>query len=213
MQQVADTARDGFLLSFPKIPIENDTVVLSMRGGDVFEPGSGWTCYWQPPCFFYSDVQRRFKNSIVVASDRINPCVDLAIENGAVFHGADYREDFARLAWAEHVVLGRSSFARASLYMSGVPKDFYVFEGDSNSINGRWNSFWSRYLEHGDHWDCRASQRYREWLIGNWSATADQVEFLLRDKCTWTRARWANRSWEPLPPSEHDVGQGYSVFM
>jgi hypothetical protein len=96
--------------------IGKQTVILSLRGGDVFERGNGWASYWQPPCFFYSDVQRRFNDSIVVAGDRITPCVEIAIENGAVFYGADFREDFARLAWAEHVVLGRSSFARASLY-------------------------------------------------------------------------------------------------
>jgi hypothetical protein len=97
--------------------------------------------------------------------------------------------------------------------MNAVRKDFYLFEGDGNTINGRWNSFCARYLEHGNHWDCRASKSYRRRLIGHWSAAAGQLDFLKTDNCTWTRVTWETRSWVPLPPSRHDVGLGDSVFM
>jgi hypothetical protein len=212
--EVADTFREGFLLSFSRLDLPIDTVVLSMRGGDVLRPGNGWTNYWQPPCYFYTDVQRRFKHSIVIASDRTNPCVDVVIGSGSLFSGGDFRTDFTLLVWARNAVLGRSSYARAGLYMTGVSKNFYVFEGDPDSINSRWNSFFYRYLEHGDHWDCRASDGYRARIIGNWSAASDQLQFLLTDTCTWTRARVRDRiSWVALPPSRHDVGLGWFVTM
>jgi hypothetical protein len=103
----------------------------------------------------------------------------------------------------------RGSFARAALYLSPVKKIFSVFEGDPDSINGLFNMFFHRFLEHGDHWNCMASQAYRNRItrrdIGNWSAIPDQLAFLLRDKCEWTRVTIANRSYVPRPPSTHDV--------
>jgi hypothetical protein len=215
MSDVADTFRNQFLATVPRMHVPDDMVVLSVRGCDIFT--SPFTNYWQPPCSFYTDVQKRFKKSIVCASDDLNPCVNKSIEHGAVWPGGTAKEDFARMVWARNLAIGRSSFPRAALYMSPFGKNFYVFEGDGNSINSRWEMFFYRYLEHGDHWDCRASQEYRDMIVpngtGRWNAKKKQLNLLLRDKCTWTRVALSERSYDPLPPSNHDVGCGWTVNM
>jgi hypothetical protein len=124
---------------------------------------------------------------------------------------------FTTMIWAKDFALSRSSFARAALYLSAVRKNFFVFEGEANSINGRWNTFTGRFLEHGDHWECLASSEYHRLIIphgiGAWRANATQKEFLTRDVCAWKRITIAERSYVPLPPSAHDVGCGWSVTM
>jgi hypothetical protein len=207
---VASTFRGQFLAQFPIKNVSDDTVVLSMRGSDVMMD-CGWTNYWQPPCFFYSDIQQRFANSIVISSDYLNPCVNISIQKGAVFANGSPLDDFLLLAYAKNAAIARSSFTRAGLFMSPVPKNFYVFEGDGNSINSRWNSFMHRYLEFGDHWDCRASPEYAGTLIGKWNGSAVHKAFLLNNTCTWERVTVANRSWVELPPSDHDVGLGWTI--
>jgi hypothetical protein len=216
MTSVADTFRDEFLATIPKVNVSDDTVVLSMRGGDIVgkDPASN---YWQPPCSFFTDVQRQFAHSIVVCNLPANPCVRIAVGNGAVFTPGDFMNDFATLVWARNVVVCRSSFPRAAQYMIPVPKNFYVFEGDANSINSRWSSFLYRFLEHGDHWDCLASKEYHRMIVpagvGHWTASPEQIELLLRDNCTWKRVLLASRSHRTLPPSRHDVGLGWFVTM
>jgi hypothetical protein len=213
MTRIADTFRSAFLAAIPQRHIDDNTVVLSFRGSDIMNPGTDMTNYWQPPCFFYTDVQRRFPRALIVSSDDTNPCVGVSMRKGALFRGTSAFDDFVTLIWAKHVALARSSFPRAAMYLSPVSKDFYVFEGDGFTINSRWNWFMHRYLEHGDHWDCRASPRYRSSIFANWSAHDEQKQFLLTDHCTWERVTMNNRSRNVLPPSQHDIGAGWTVDM
>jgi hypothetical protein len=147
----------------------------------------------------------------------MNPCANLAIANGAVFKRADFMTDFATMVWARNLVLSRSSFARAALYLSPFPKNFYVFHGYPNLINARWNDFRTRFLEHGDHWECRASKEYLDLIVPNgtgaWNSDDAQRTMLLTDRCTWHRVRLADRSYVPVPPASYDVGCGYTVTL
>jgi hypothetical protein len=216
MTDVADTFRYEFLATFPRAIVPDDTVVMSMRGADVTgknPPGN----YWQPPCSYYTDVQKQFRHSIVLCQDWTNPCVNVSVSKGAVFDPGTFMTAFSKLLWAKNVVLSRSSFPRAALYMSPFRKNFYVFEGDVNSINGRWNMFVVRFLEHGDHWECLASDEYKQEIVpggvGRWRASKEQMELLQRDKCNWTRRKVSERSYVPLPRSKHDVGCGWFVEL
>jgi hypothetical protein len=216
MTDVAATVRHGIISSLPRKHIPSDTVVMHIRGADVFGPPRKIPShYWQPPCRFYTDVQRYFDHTIVYSVDFVNPCVNVTLRNGAVLGNGSAADAFASLVWAENFVLSRSSFARAALYMSAVKKNFYVFEGDPDSINSGVSMFFYRYLEHGDHWNCVASQNYRNRIVpnrfGNWSAAPDQLAFMLIDECEWTRATIADRSYSPREPVENDSGWGWSI--
>jgi hypothetical protein len=219
LSEVAATFRHAIVATLPAKNIPSDTVVMSIRGGDIIHRNQPkvQSDYWQPPCSFYTDVQKMFKNTIVYSADFLNPCVNVTLQNGAVFGSGDFMDAIASFVWAENFVISRSSFARAALYLSAVKKNFYVFEGDPDSINGRFNKFFYRFLEHGDHWNCWASKEYRDWVIpkgmGNWSASPNQLESLLRDRCTWTRVTIANRSWVPRPPSAHDIGWSATFLL
>jgi hypothetical protein len=219
MSDIAATFREQFLATFPKASVPDDTVVMNIRGADAWiyqgkgPPGN----YWQPPCSYFTDVQQQFRRTLVVAGDKISPCVQILIDRGANFSGKDWVADFASMLYAKNFVLSRSSFSRGALYLSAVKKNFYVFEGEPNSINSRWAMFMYRYFEHGDHWNCEASDEYRRYIVpggvGNWTADAWQVEFIKRDRCHWQRAALKDRSFVPLPTSKHDVGCGWFVTV
>jgi hypothetical protein len=217
MTLVAHTFRRQFLERIPRKNIPKDTVVLSMRGSDIMRKGA-LSCYWQPPCSFFTDVQKQFDRAIILCVDYTNPCVNVSIAKGGVFGHVGMIDDFATLVSAPNVVLCRSSFGRAALYLSQAKQSLYVFEGDAATINSRWNMFTIRYLEHGDHWDCLASKRYKDMIIpdgriGRWAASREQLDLLLNDTCTWTRATLASQPSITLPEEEHDVGAGFTVRM
>jgi hypothetical protein len=218
MSEIADTFRDEWLATIPRKEIPDDTVVLSIRGSDVFpiDEHLSPTNYWQPPCDFYTKIQRRFNKSIVVSTDFRNPCVKVAQRNGAKFVHESGIDDFATLVYAKNLALSRSSFTKAAMYMSPFHKNFYVFEGDPESINDRYFGFMERFLEHGSHWNCRASKAYQRLIIpdgwGNWTANATQRELLLTDRCRCERVDINKISWNPRLPRNHDVGMGYFVF-
>jgi hypothetical protein len=216
MTSVSETFRKQFIATLPRKEIPDDTVVLHMRGGEMMSLGSPGN-YWQPPCSFYTNIQKQYSHTILLSQDTLNPCVEIAIKQGAVWQRGDFMDAFTTMVWAKNLAISRSSFCKASLYMSAVRKNFYVFEGDSNSINGRWNTFTGRFLDHGDHWDCLASNEYHQMIVpddvGIWNANATQKEFLTRDVCTLKRITIAERSYIPLPSSRHDVGFGWFVTM
>jgi hypothetical protein len=216
MTKVAETFRDSFVKTIPKKEIGDDTVVLSVRGGNAMDSET-LTNYWQPPCSFYRDIQKKFNKSILIGTDLLNPCAQPLIENGAVFTPGDFMSDFSTTVWAKHLALSRSSFPRAALYMSAVQKDFYVFEGDADSINYPHNNFMTRFLEHGDHWECLASEEYKRLIVpggfGNWSCSEEQRNLLERDSCEWHRVTIANRSWITVGPSTYDIGWDNWVYF
>jgi hypothetical protein len=69
--------------------------------------------------------------------------------------------------------VGGTGRPRSKVVSEGVAADernrkgLWVFEGHSNSISGRWTSFWSRHLKCWDHWDCRAPETHRRAWVGD----------------------------------------------
>jgi hypothetical protein len=216
LTDIAATFREQFLATFPRAVVPDNTVVMNIRGADAWNenPPSN---YWQPPCPFFTDVQDQFARTLVVASDKRSPCVQILIDRGAEFSGLDWKSDFATMLYAKNFVLSRSSFSRGALYLSAVKKNFYVFEGEPDSINGRWAMFTYRFLEHGDHWNCEASEAYKQWILprgmGNWTADFWQRNLIRKERCHWKRVALKERSFVPQPVMDHDVGCGWFVHL
>jgi hypothetical protein len=188
------------MIAPPAVPIDDTTLVLSFRGGDIFTAPDPVVVfdYQQPVCHFYTDVVRYFRRRFgkhaaiwAVSEDDANPCLNASLALGAVFAGGSPMDDAALLIYAPNLVLSRSSFARSALWLSPYPKNFWVFDGQPESIENETYDFRKRFLEHGEHWDCAPSQEYIETCVGQWGPTmeklAEQIEILKNETCNW---RW-----------------------
>lgn len=125
--EFASTVRNQLLKFIPISKIDNETLILNIRSGDIFK-NNIHRHYSQPPCFFYTDLLHDFKNAEILTSDKGNPCVDVAIQAGAKFPGLNLgTDDLSRMIYAKYLVLARSSYSRAALYLSPIKKIFLGF--------------------------------------------------------------------------------------
>jgi hypothetical protein len=181
---MVDTIRNQILTFFPIRKIDSDTLILYLRSGDIWTGHWYSTAYAQPPCFFYTHFIQHFKNAeIITTSDQINPCVNASIQAGAKFPGwISGKEDLSRMIYAKNLVLARSSFSRAALYLSPIKKQFWVFHGVENRD---WNYFdWAKrfFLEFGSHTNCVASKNYSQ-ILGFWKNSDHQIQLIQSEKC------------------------------
>jgi hypothetical protein len=198
--EIADTVRWELLkmVGRPTVPIDDTTLVLSFRGGDIFRAPDPVVVfdYQQPVCHYYTDVVRYFRKKFgdgvriwAVSEDYANPCLNESIALGAEFVGGSILDDAATLVYAPNLVLSRSSFARTGLWLSPFPKNFWVFDGDPESIYTEKYDFRKRFLEHGEHWECTPLAHYRDNCVGQWGPTMErleeQIEILKNDRCIW----------------------------
>lgn len=202
---MANTVRSQLLAFLPIHEIDNDTLILNMRSGDIFE-GRGHSDYVQPPCFFYTDLIQHFKNvEIVTTSDQKNPCINAAINAGAKYSGwISGREDLSRMIYAKNLVLSRSSFPRAALYLSPIKKQFWVFHGVENR---GWNHFdWAKrfFFEFGPHTNCVASKGFTP-LLEDFHNSEKQIQLIKSEKCRWQKADSENYSDNCSIPSHRNV--------
>jgi len=112
-----------------------DTVVVHIRGGDVFG-GRNPPAYGQPPLSFYLWVlaKRQWHNVVIVHQDDTNPVLAPLIEachkqglNVKTFSGS-LVEDLTLLLGAHTIVAGRGTFIPAVVGLSDTIRSVYYFE-------------------------------------------------------------------------------------
>jgi hypothetical protein len=185
----AESIKDEILPLFPRPNISGNTLVMSMRSGDIFAKTqqNGESNYGQPCCQYYLDAMERDKghdNVLVVSEDSANPCLQLCLDRGAVFHPhTPWRDDLAILLWAERLVLSRSTFMRLAMYLSPVRKTWYHF-GGLDIVDAGCGPVWYYLQPLGPHWHCIPSADYQKEVILDWNV--NKTSRLLRDNCTWS---------------------------
>jgi hypothetical protein len=187
--EAARSIRKHVAESIPKPSVNRTTLVLHLRGEDVFPdpklfPPAPW--YGQPTCSFYLDVMDKDKghdNVRVIAKDDWNRCMGPVIAKGAVHRKQNLSQDFSDMIWATRLAVSRSAFMRAVMYLSMVEKIWYRF-GRTDMIDPGLDDYGHHiWPVIGPHEYCEPSRDYENSIMMNWAAS--KYDEVLKHNCTW----------------------------
>ena len=199
---VIDVFRDEYLKMFPDPHLPKGSLVMHMRSGDVF----GWGIrfyfhrgYAQPPCKYYEDVMkmRNWSHVVVLAQDLGNPCTKYVLDRGAVFNRRSLRSDLGYLLNAENVVCSNGTFARVAGMISKKLVRFYAYDSPDAWLPS--------------HFNCLATNEYKEKVIGKWAMSDEQMDLMMHSAgCSaW---EYVNRTKPEHWLFKNQLGQGVIMF-
>jgi hypothetical protein len=122
-------------------PIENLTLTIHVRGGDVFSDKPE-ELYGQPPWAFYQRIleSKKWNLVILVTEDDENPVV-LRIAEWCVLRGTQFKRTgdsftsaIEAISQGTHLVGGAGTFLGAIVYLAGGRRVLYQFEADSSPL-------------------------------------------------------------------------------
>lgn len=116
-------------LRVPRVVVADDTLVIHIRSGDVFDKGVSNPSQYAPnPLYFYTTLLEGFNKAIVVTEpDSHNPVVqELKRHPKVTVQSLSVAEDFATLLAAKHLAnSGVGTFAVAAALCSHNIENFY----------------------------------------------------------------------------------------
>lgn len=116
-------------LKIPDVAVDEDTLVIHIRSGDVFNQDlTNPEMYAPNPLYFYLELLKGFKRAIVVTeNDDYNPIVrELSYRDKVAIQKGSVEEDFGILLGAKHLAnSGVGTFGIAAALCSNKVKHFY----------------------------------------------------------------------------------------
>ena len=163
-------------LDVPRVVIPDDTIVIHIRSGDVFDKGVANPDQYVPnPLDFYRQLLDSFDKALVVTEpDEYNPVVEeLKRHSKVTVQSLSVEEDFATLMGARNVASsGVGTFAVAAALCSQRIERFYC-SNVSISEHLNWHMLVGKEVEvHCMHLD-----NYIK--TGEWRNTDEQRQFIL----------------------------------
>ena len=163
-------------LRVPRVSIPDDTIVIHIRSGDVFDKGvSNPNQYVPNPLDFYRQLLDGFRKAIIVTEpDEYNPVVqELKRYDKVTVQSLTVQEDFATLMGARNVASsGVGTFAVAAALCSQRIERFYC-SNVSISEHLNWHMLVGKEVEvHCMHLDNYIKP-------GEWRNTDEQRQFIL----------------------------------
>jgi hypothetical protein len=189
---IAATIRDALVAALPNVAVNDSTLYVCARGGELMEKNTPFWWHGQPPCRYSLDAMRMDKaGQTVVMSNHDKPsrCVEQLVAQGAVYGSLQGpREDLARFVHAKRIVVSRTSFTTAIMLLS-KPKDvMYAFVTKySMCVWVNYSRLKDEYDRFGPHHKCRAPETYDDLVLRKWHATDEQMEIMCTTKegCVW----------------------------
>ncbi|OHS98192.1 hypothetical protein TRFO_09069 [Tritrichomonas foetus] len=178
--------RSHFVSVLPKPDIDNDTLVIHIRSGDIMgkNPHGG---YWQPPYCFYEGIIKNtsHKNVFVMCEDFKNPVVPkIKNELHIDIHTINLLGTVSNIYHAKSVVYGIGTFVKTILYLSNETKDIYCLK-NSPPYKTHYN-FTTHFFE--------INQDYLS-KVTPWGATQTQKDFMVNYTCTFPNLRNILLAW------------------
>ncbi len=175
--------------------VSEDTLVIHVRGGDVFDSRPSRR-YGQPPFAFYETVigSRAWDGVMLVSEDTANPVhgliTDYCEKNGIPLTpvSGDLLSDVSVLLGATHLVVSAGTFGRAMVLLSDKVRHVYEFE----------KSAWLYPLEPEVtlHRVVDTVAGYRDGVMaGNWDNSDEQLRLM---------AHYPKSALRLLPPIQSD---------
>lgn len=162
--------RPALLTGFPIPPSlknDNTSLVVLLRGGDIMRERPHFF-YGQPPCQYYLEVMAQYKSTMLL-TDGGNPCELRVRSAGALRIPTNTLVNFAWMVYAHSLVLARSTFGYAAMWVSPIRKRFWTFN-------------MPRFGIFGSYQNCVPTPDYMEILI-NWTASPHQKRLIETGSC------------------------------
>lgn len=178
----SDVSQDLFSASTLKPedpPLGNDTLVVHIRGGDVFTSKPP-RHYGQPPFAFYQRIieSRNWAEVVIVHEDGANPVLHklgkYLDDEGLPYwlSSGDLQSDLKVLFRARNLVCGNGSFTRAVVDMSPNLRTYFRLDGTYPIPSSNLNATEVTIYDLDETFK-------REILQGNWSNSQRQLQLML----------------------------------
>ncbi|HEY9645843.1 MAG TPA: hypothetical protein V6C88_05710 [Chroococcidiopsis sp.] len=134
----------------PDTAITDETLVIHIRSGDIFQDKYPHLAYVQPPLSFYLNIIQKYNYQdvvVVTQADLQNPCVEQLQRQlpGVRVQASSLAADIGTILQARHLVVGLSTFSVALGFCSSQIRQMYVPVFDVKQ--GYWRvNFWSDLL-------------------------------------------------------------------
>ena len=162
-------------------PLDEHTLFIHLRSGDIFKKTPPHRDYGQPPLAFYTKIihSQSWSKVCLVFEDQLNPVIP-ALQS--FLHGlnipyetysGDIHHDIEVLLRAKYLVIARGTFIYPILCISQNISQVFYFEVDEHSMWGLQNSpiHFYRYVDLG--------RRYRDSILIDWKNDAAQNALML----------------------------------
>jgi hypothetical protein len=185
---ISGEIRWAVLSHFPRRPVENSSVYLHMRSGDIWK----WlppVHYGQPPCRFYLSVMQDIANSsraVAITENRGNPCLDVVLQHGAQWQQRPFEDDMALMLYATKLAVAMSSLSLAILQLSPVRKTIFLCEQPTRPGDNWLLSPDESYHEFGQLRICTVSAEFSKVVLRRWRNSRRQRKMILQESCNWT---------------------------
>ncbi len=134
----------------PDTAITDETLVIHIRSGDIFQDKYPHLAYVQPPLSFYLNIIQKYNYQdvvIVTQADLQNPCIEQLQRHlpGVRVQASSLAADIGTILRARHLVVGLSTFSVVLGFCSSQIRQMYVPVFDVKP--GYWRvNFWSDLL-------------------------------------------------------------------
>jgi hypothetical protein len=189
--RISATIRDELVGCLPTVSVNDSTLYICARGGDIMAKGTPYSFYGQPPCHYFTDAMHMDGHPTVVMSnnDPPSPCVQHLVKLGAVYGSLETPfHDLARLVHSRRIVISRTTFTAAAMLLS-KPKDvLYAFVTQYSLCIWPNHTYLLDYYDRfGPHHKCRATPEYDENVLKEWHATDEQMHVMETTEkgCVW----------------------------
>lgn len=168
-----------YLKKFPKVNIPENSLVVHIRGSNIFRRRRPHWKYGQPPCSYYLDIIRmkEWNKVILIAEDRKNPCVNVIEKFTEGFVSRSFFEDMSFILHAKNLVISRSTLTNAMVTLSPNLENLYSFNH-------------SRFFDVNVH-NCVPTDHYFNNVIKVWKNNRLQIDLMMKSKSC---AVWQNFS-------------------
>lgn len=112
-----------------EVDLDDDTLVIHIRTGDIFTPNNPYGIMTPNPMFYYDYLCKKYAKIIVVCQDRANPVINKLEEysNATIFESSNIMESFGLLLNAKNLATsGVSTFGYAAALCSKKIKKLHA---------------------------------------------------------------------------------------
>tara|TARA_B100000902_G_C27239301_1_gene879137 strand:- start:212 stop:1063 length:852 start_codon:yes stop_codon:yes gene_type:complete len=109
------------------IDIDEDTLIIHIRSGEIFNGKDKYLDYVQNPIAYYEILIEKYPKILIVSENKENPVIDYLLKNKKVkFQSSTAENDFNTLVSATNLATsGVGTFATAAALVSKKLKNFY----------------------------------------------------------------------------------------
>lgn len=154
--------------------IDEDTLVIHIRGGEIFNGKNKYLSYVQNPIGYFELLIKKFDKVIIVSENDKNPVISPLLKNDKVsFQSTTMENDFNTLISATNLATsGVGTFAMSAALMSRQLKNFYctdIFLDDHLNPNMLDKNLVNVHM-----------YRIYDYIkIGNWVANKENIDMML----------------------------------